>query len=1814
MNKSIISKLTFDDLSYNTRIPNGYSDNNIYSKLKWDSNNTPTVINSNNIKVMQIKTNTDRIHVTSAFTNSASIINGEWEVEANIKILTLNSNNGYFGWSNQHSKYLGIYIRNSFNGGLSLTSTGGKEVSFNYRFEANKEYNIIVSYIAYNFRLIINGEHIGVVDGKEFVKSLVSSNTILMMFGSVDGSSTDAMTNGELWNMNVSLGGGVKNEDASHLTKYGANLLSRLNFDNLNTVGTTNISVSGLEAVMNSTVTWDYDSTKINKYTINTTLTTNINNNFTALIKMSNNKNRTDVGLITYGNYKVTYNYISIGEPEPIVVVDTYTKSALDFENGLADKVTSTNWSLGNSAKVQNVNKIYGDYSLETKLNGDDIQTPANLITGNGTPYTVEYHFLYKGKWTPAPVWDAPIFTRYTAGDIGNYLNTSTYNISFHSVEMGLNNSSVIFGKSKLKPNEINKVTMSYDGAAIRMFINDKLDNTLGTNVGFITRGNQPYRFFSRFADDQSTNAFTSTFGLLDNINIFDGVAKKVRDYDQYEDNLIVDLAFDGENNSTKIVDNGTLKSTWTAFNTAVLSTEQPFDGFSSLKLVRPQYIPYISSDKDFSEYFGKDFSLEVEFILTSTLSANEDVSIIQSKDTGMFSFSLGLNDLNSGLHRVYFETYGVGSSYARITHSVPYFGNNKKYKLNYVRKGTISKVYINGVLVDQQSVAMPKPISTNKVYIAQYNGNGRGLTGYVGNFKLYEDVEVIPENPTGKVQLDFDNNLNDNYNTSNWTNNNGVTFDQVNSVKGYSAFFSGTSNISTTANSNLNFENKNFNINMDIKPTNKTDWGVLIASNTTNVNVDESVIFWTTESNQNKMTLNMVNNSINYTTVGESGILLNNYYNVNASVVNNVTNLKINDVIISQLPNLPITRNFNFNFGNGTKIGTNVQNTSYVNYKGFIDNFKSQKDNTNFITKFESNVPSTSINLVVNDGLVITHTGTTVKNGTFVLNDSPTVKDYIVEVSGYIPQPNIGYLISFKSNTSDYSIMPNDFTSGYSFGLIANVVLIYKGQSNTSTVIIDNKPLPSKFRDGKYHIFKVVKSGNNIKLYIDEELISDVTDTTYSNYASTFALSYSNSPDSGHTQRSTDIKYFKVYDLNMNILYDNHFKSNVNTIIDKAAVHLPLETNSNNIGFTPLTINAVGSPTYTTIDNKKCIKFDSGKYLTINSNNIFNLGTSSDFYIEFDFYPIKSTNGLISNTSAWTSGTIYLIHNVDYITLQSWKNNVVTNITTINKVVLNSWNNVKLYRKGSIVYISLNDIVVQSTFNVDIDFCFSGSNLSIGTYGTDTNLSGNASNAYMSNFKMFVGTSEIPETYNDKKVLDLTFEPTRKSYLFKDKNNKCIIHPVNITQRDYQDSQYCCTFNGVDQYLQLGKNDLFNFGLDDFVLYFKINIRNIDSTSDKDDVLIYNNIAWNTGSVGISRYVKINKLTMGIYGTSGFISDNTFVKGINEIYIIRQGSTLIMKLNDISTTFTNFNYYLNFNGGDNTFIGKAWDSSFNTYFGDIIYSVKVLRNTTDLTLLDEVGSRFEESFTLSNGTDSQTIINDVKKDNHNIRFIKDTDKSKLIVDGEFVEVPSVENTTNELILFDNYNSEVKDVKLYNTVFEDEDIFLGSKPIDTEFGEIEYHEDNSYELEIPEGDYTLKGFIEGYTDRNFFIYNTFLNYEIFRGIEYFDIKDMNQYSLDDYEINDLVTGNKYPVLQHEMIRGYISGTVNLSSCGVKNTGMKVYCHRNDNHRLIGIYDIDINGRYTIPNLDVNSYYDIIFKTVDRKLENISSSYRKPVAY
>lgn len=1630
---SVISKLTFENIADGAR-PNTFNDNNKNSTLKWSAYSSFNITTNSGHKEVNIRHYNNRIQVDHAVVNSDIIKNTDFEVETNLRINQLKNINGCFAITKGWANYISFFINNKFINGFEVVAFDGSNVNnvkagFNFKFEENVDYNIIISKVDNYMKLYINGMIIGSVECTQLINYTPTTNDVRIMFGATNSNQTaDHLTNGDMWNMNTCFGVGVKNGERNAITKYGDNLVSRLNFDNLQSTSSEILFTSNLEAIPYA-VSWDYDETKVNKYNVNTTFTTNIDTNFTALIKMSNNKNRTDVGLITYGNYKVTYNYISIGEPEPSVVVDAYTKSALEFENGLIDKIDTTVWNKEGTASVTNVNKIFGDNSFETKALGDTLYTSSKVINGLNTPFTIEFYGLISG-------YDSTITTaQYIPLFMNCDNNNNTQEISRHKTNGNLiyfsnsQNGHNIISNKKINLNEINKITLSYDTACLRVFVNNELECIIGQSN---------YTPFINYTLFNNTNNFVSDRrihkGLIDNINIFDGVAKKVRDYDEYEDNLIVDLAFDGENNSTKIVDNGNLKSNWNITGNVKISTDKKFDGYSSLFFGQENNIRKAASNVDALIQSNIDFTLSFMFSRLSSSTHYETcistgVTNITTA-TNVWTINVfgnsypntnfpNLRNKISLLNEKNFNNYSDG-----LISNMDIF-DNVEYKVTFVKKNGIVYLYINDILDSQTDKFKNNDIDFSNMCIGSTNWatNQTGFSGYIKNIKLYRDVAIIPESPVGKIQLDFDNNLNDNYNNSTWSNT-GVTFDQVNSVKGYAIKLEGDTKALTTNSPSLNFENKNFDLQYDIKPI---DVGVGNRYAMTNSLTSSSTgSIWMAASHY--LGFDYFEKPLNSAPFNLMGIVTNTYYNQHIFRTGSNIFVKYNDVI-SGSHNLT-TQVFNMIGGGLCAIGKAPNfNSGLVSTNAYIDNFKS-------------------------------------------------IKDY---------------------------------------------------------------------------------QGTNI--------------------------------------------------------------------IDKAAIHLPLETNSNNIGFTPLVVQQIGTPVYHVVDNKKCSEFIAGRYISINNHNIFNMGTESDFYFECMFYTsYRHTNSfgqtLINNgTDNQSNGGMWFQINttqqLDTGHISIAFNNQ-TLATTSEPTVLSAWNKLVFKRKNKEIFLILNDVITKVP-NFDVHFSKGGS-FTIGqVIGASTNAT---FDGQICDIKMFVGTSEIPETYNDKKVLDLNFEPTRKSYLFKDKNNKCVIHPVNISQRDYQDSQYCCTFNGSDQYLQLGKNDLFNFGLDDFVInyvfkpkdvgsqYFVLLDNDIPLSNNTNDDRIYVTITPNTASFPrrIEIGVNISNSWYQIRSDVEILSDK-----VCNLIIKQDNKQISMIINGELQTQTMANANINLNSkSNNTFIGSSKWSGEN--FKGQIYSIKVLRNTTDLTLLDEVASRFEESFTLSNGTNSQTIINDVKKDNHNIRFIKDTDKSKLIIDGEFIEVPSVENASTELKLFENYNSEVKDVKLYNTVFEDEDIFLGNEPIDTVFGEIEYNEESEYELDIPEGDYTLKGFIEGYTDRDFFIYNTLLDYEIYRGTEYYDVNFMDEYSLDEYEINDLVTGAKYPVLKHEMIRGYISGTVNLKGCGVAAKDMKVYCYRDDTHRLIGIYSVDETGKYNIPNLDVNSKYDIIFKDETRKIKDQISNYRTPKVY
>jgi hypothetical protein len=285
----------------------------------------------------------------------------------------------------------------------------------------------------------------------------------------------------------------------------------------------------------------------------------------------------------------------------------------------------------------------------------------------------------------------------------------------------------------------------------------------------------------------------------------------------------------------------------------------------------------------------------------------------------------------------------------------------------------------------------------------------------------------------------------------------------------------------------------------------------------------------------------------------------------------------------------------------------------------------------------------------------------------------------------------------------------------------------------------------------------------------------------------------------------------------------------------------------------------------------------------------------------------------------------------------------------------LNTWNKIVILRKNNSIKVIINGVSEDASKNVYLNLSYVNCYIGCSGWATSERLNG-----YMSNFKMFVGASEIPETYNGKTVLDLDFKPTRKSYLFKDNNNKCIIHPVNITQRYYQNSQYCCSFNGVDQCLQLGKNDLFNFGADDFVMKFKfkpvsttnwnILISNGNTTSG-DSAYCYIGISPNNGGNPNQMYATINSSAMQIIHPQQIDTNN-----INIVIFYKEGNTYTLVVNGqaVSNTVTNIpNFDLNNN--NNTIIGRTNHNggSNNHWFTGEMYSVKIFRNTSDLTLLD---------------------------------------------------------------------------------------------------------------------------------------------------------------------------------------------------------------------------------------------------------------------
>lgn len=1628
----VISKLDFNDLAVGAK-PSIIKDNNLGVDLKWTVSDFSNgeIKEANGVKILNFKTNNYKIFTTIS---GVDLKNGSIQFEADILIPSVKSDNIFFNVANSSNTGFRFNIKSVFKNGLEILF-GTSRVAFSFLFESNKKYNIVVSKDYNVYSLYIDGMIVGHCVSNDFNNLINVNSTPTITIGAKSSSSNaDDDFIGDISNVNISFGVD-SNKYSNSFTKYGDHLISRLNFGNLASASSATVFTPDLEAVIDSPMNWVYGNvTAISEFGMldGSPFSSSIGDVGTIYFTMNTDKNVSDIELINFNDrYKVVYTFNVKGEPQPEVTVNDFTTSALDFENELVDKVGTTVWQKEGTANVTNVNKIFGDASFETKALGDGLSTTSTLITGGATPYTIEFYALIKSDNLQTLSDFHPIITSKHLNGVGGgsqglYLNKTTNQFMYQrttdiepnfGVDGDLN-----FNNNKIAYNEINKITIAFDGVALRFFVNDVLDYIIGTSNGHYVR-----TFFHLYS--HPTTFDDTTKGIIDNINIFDGIATKLRDHDPNEEFLVVDLAFDGENNSTKIVDNGTLKSNWMVNGNATLSTTQKFDGFSSLYL--PSINDYIYCNSEVFD-FNKENDYTISFSIIRSSTSKFDVILTHGKSTtGSKNISLiAIHPSTDAINpnKLYImgkiNSENIRQRYVSDTQILA----NVRYDIDIIVKSGVLYYYINGKLDSHRIMENDLDFTVDTTYIGYAKwDSASSLKGYIKNFKIYKGVAVIPESPVGKIQLDFDNNLNDKYKNSNWTNN-GVTFDQVNSVKGYSAYFDDNAlGIKSGINNNLNFENKNFIVDFDFKAIElgRQNNSTIITSAQVG---DYNSFSVSIPNGSTTIVVNTTNDTmsawgVGLTSAGTSN-LSNDYRNIKISRFNNSFILKDNDVVRS-IANINTTQTlFDLNGGGDTIIGTARNDLVGTKFNGYIDNFKSIKD----------------------------------------------------------------------------------------------------------------------------------------------------------------------------------------------------YKENI--IIDKPAIHLPLETNATNIGFTQLTINSVGNPSYTTIDGKKCVKFETGKYLTITANNIFNLGASSDFYIEFDFYINKWLPSTGSNNR------VYILCTADAdafgIRINQQNGSLEISLSDTNTVInshsftTGQFYTIKVSRKGLVLTTQINDEPPESTTQ---EFNIQTNDRTIHIGGTQ-HYSNTSVDGYASNFKMFVGTSEIPETYNDKKVLDLDFKPTRKSYLFKDNNNKCVIHPVNITQRDYQDSQYCCTFNGIDQYLQLGKNDLLNFGYDDFVINVKFKLYEYYN-GNSSYFLLHSGESAQTNErfiIGVSgtsngtESKKIHFITTSNNVTQSIFGGEVPLNQINDLLIYRSDGVLYLKLNN-DITSKDFNHSINGNLGDNTLIGSG-EYNPTTFLNGTIYSIKVLRNTTDLSLLDEETTVYasEEKFTLTNGTEAETIeFTEVKE--RDVKIVTNTDTMTLKVDDVEIEVPKT-STIGNIELFKDYTSKIKDVRVYDIPLQDDDEFIGSELIDTQYPELELLDDGEELQVINIGDFVIKGFIEGGVGRNYIIRNKVENFELIKGTDDYFYDGIDERYIDNYEIHEVESKQSYPLPKHVMERGVISGIVDTGKCNgaigkIKPSDMTVWCYSNKDQRLIGSYPVSVDGTYLIPNLDVHTRYDIIFKHNSRLVENISSSYRKP---
>lgn len=769
-------------------------------------------------------------------------------------------------------------------------------------------------------------------------------------------------------------------------------------------------------------------------------------------------------------------------EKEPEVIVNNFTTSALNFESGLVDKIGTTTWELKGSAKIQSDNHIFGENSLETKELGDSLHSSSNLITGGTKPYTVEFYTLVRPDQSQMRDLQVslPLFLKSFTKSSGtvnlqgvllvNPYESNASTISPFTVRTYWNEISD-YSKFKVRPNEINKFTITYDSAAIRVFVNDKLTNITGSEVGLYNNLASPYAFMQNYNVSSGSGVPTNsvTKAILDNINIHDGVATITSEGELYKESLIVDLSFEGSFNSTKIVDNGTYQKQWTAIGGANLASTSIFPkAYTGLYLNGTNsYIKTSGIDLDFGV---SDFTISFKAYVTSY---NNPYQMVISNSVSNKSYIVFWGDYSSSPTLARRITIGIASD-VFLTSSITYV-LNKVYEISVVRKNSTVYLYIDGKLdsslttsaifnltQDSQDVAIGYRLNTGVA--------GNFFTGYLKDFKIYKGVAITPpKNNSRRIIIDFaENNFKDVYNlaTTSWTPYN-VSYSPLESYEGNALYLPNRSSSYVVTNSPLlNFSNQNFTVNMVLKPTVKNDNHSYCFTNSVTPTTDGAI--WLHSGSYGFLGFDYQGKPSDSTSLQVLKVPLNTYYDAKTSRFKDTVFYNLNDVTVAVQTLDNPNKTFNFIQGGVGAIGKHPNFNSAYSFTGYIDKFEA-------VNECEAEITQPSIYFPLNRSFI--NLGSNVV--TYSISGTPIFE----EIQGKLGlKCSSNYRVSCSQSNSFYLSSKTDFyleVDFYPTDLSVYNVILSNLSSSTSYLSALTIGAPNLVIEGNSY-------PNGIYLYVD--------------------------------------------------------------------------------------------------------------------------------------------------------------------------------------------------------------------------------------------------------------------------------------------------------------------------------------------------------------------------------------------------------------------------------------------------------------------------------------------------------------------------------------------------------------------------------------------------------------------------------------------------------------------------------------------------------------------------------------------------------